>query len=47
MKEEYLEINPELNQFKKSLQTYKEKTRFLQNINEKLMIANKSLREDL
>ena len=47
MKEEDLEISPELNQVKKSLQTYKEKTRYLQNINENLMIANKRLREDL
>ena len=47
MKEEDLEISPELNQVKKSLQTYKEQTRYLQNINEKLMIANKRLREDL
>ena len=47
MKEEDLEISLELNQVKKSLQTYKEQTRFLQNINEKLMTANKRLREDL
>ena len=47
MKEEDLEISPELNQVKKYLQTYKEQTRFLQNINEKLMIANKRLRKDL
>ena len=47
MKEEDLEISPELNQVKKSLQTYKEQTRYLQNINEKLMVANKRLREDL
>ena len=47
MKEEDLEISPELNQVKKSLQTYKEKTRFLQNINEKLMTANKRLWQDL
>ena len=47
MKEEDLEISPELNQVKKYLQTYKEQTRFLQNINEKLMTANKRLREDL
>ena len=46
MKEEDLEISPELNQVKKSLQTYKEQTRYLQNINEKLMIANKRLQED-
>ena len=47
MKEEDLEISPELNQVKKSLQTYKEQTKYLQNINEKLMIANKRLREDM
>ena len=47
MKEKAIEITPELNQIKKSLQTYKEQTRFLQNINEKLMTANKILREDL
>ena len=47
MKEEDLEISPELNQVKNSLQTCKEQTRYLQNINEKLMIANKRLREDL
>ena len=28
------------------MQTYKEKTRYLQDINEKLMVANKRLRED-
>ena len=38
---------PELNQIKKSLQSYKEQTKFLQNINENLMIANKRLWEDL
>ena len=47
MKEEDIEITPELNQIKKYLQTYKEQTRFLHNINEKLMTANKRLREDL
>ena len=47
MKEEELEISPKLNQVKMSLQTYREQTRFLQNINEKLMTANKRLREDL
>ena len=47
MKEEAIEIAPELNQIKKSLQTYKDQTRFLQNINEKLMTANKKIREDL
>ena len=34
MKEKAIEIAPELNQIKKSLQTYKEQTIFLQNINE-------------
>ena len=47
MKEEAIEIAPELNQIKKSLQTYKEQTKFLQSINEKLITANKRLREDL
>ena len=42
-----MEISPELSQCKKSLQTYKEQTRYLQDINEKLMVANKRLREDL
>ena len=41
------EIVIELNQIKKYLQIYKEQTKFLQNINEKLMTANKRLREDL
>ena len=45
--EEDLEISPELSQCKKSLQTYQEQTRYLQDINEKLMVANKRLREDL
>ena len=36
-----------MNQIKESLQTYKEQTKFLQSINEKLMTANKRLREDL
>ena len=47
MKEESIEITPELNQIKKYLQTYKDQTRFLQNINENLMTENKILREDL
>ena len=42
-----MEISPELSQCKKSLQTYQEQTRYLQDINEKLMVANKRLREDL
>ena len=29
------------------MQTYQEQTRYLQDINEKLMVANKRLREDL
>ena len=40
-------IVPELNQIKNSLHNYKEHTKFLQNINEKLMTINKRLREDL
>ena len=47
MGEKEVEIVPELNQVKKSLQTYKEQTKFLQNINEKMMTTNKRLREDL
>ena len=47
MNEKAIEIAPELNQIKKSLQTYKEQTKFLQSINEKLMTTNKRLREDL
>ena len=47
MEEEDLEISPELSQVSKSLQTYKEQTRYLQNINEKLMIANKRIQEYL
>ena len=43
MKEEDIEITLELNQIKKSLQTYKEQTRFLQSINENLMTTNKRL----
>ena len=47
MKEKAIEIASELNQIKKSLQTYKEQTKFLQNINANLITANKRLREDL
>ena len=47
IREEDLEISPELSQFRKSMQTYKEQTRYLQDINEKLMVANKRLRENL
>ena len=43
MKEEVIEIASELNQIKKYLQTYKEQTKFLQSINEKLMTSNKRL----
>ena len=42
-----MEISPELSQCRKSLQTYQEQTRYLQDINEKLMVANKRLRKDL
>ena len=42
-----MEISPELSQCRKSLQTYQEHTRYLQDINEKLMVANKRLHEDL
>ena len=42
-----MEISPELSQCERSLQTYKEQTRYLQDINEKLMVANKRLREDM
>ena len=42
-----MEISLELSQVRKSLQTYKKQTRYLQDINEKLMVANKRLREDL
>ena len=47
MREEDVDISPELGQCKISLQTYKEQTRYLQDINEKLMVANKRLREDM
>ena len=47
IREEDLEISPELSQCRKSLQTYQEQTRYLQDINEKLMVANKRLHEDL
>ena len=36
-------VIPKLNQIKKSLQYYKEKTKFLQNINENPMTSNKRL----
>ena len=45
--EEDLEISPELSQCRRSLQTYQEKTRYSQDINEKLMVASKRLREYL
>ena len=41
------EVMPELNQIKKSLQSYREQTKFLQNINESMMFSNKRLQEDL
>ena len=41
------EVVPELNQIKKSLQSYKEQTKFLQNINENMMTTNKILWDDL
>ena len=41
------EVVPELNQIKKYLQSYKEQAKFLHNINESLMTANKRLRENL
>ena len=47
MREEDIDIPPELGQCQRSLQTYKEQTRYLQDINEKLMVANKRLREDM
>jgi len=47
MREEDIDITPELGQCQRSLQTYKEQTRYLQDINEKLMVANKRLREDM
>ena len=47
MREEDLDMPPELSQCKRSLQTYKEQTIYLQDINEKLMVANKRLREDM
>ena len=40
-------VVPELNQIKKYLQSCKEQTKFLQNINGNLMTANKRLREDM
>ena len=42
-----MEISPKLSQCRRSLQIYQEQTRYLQDINEKLMVANKRLREDL
>ena len=47
MREEDLEISPDLSQCKRSLQTYKEQTKYLQDINDKLMVANKRLHEDM
>ena len=42
-----IEVALELNHIKKSLQSYKEQTKFMQNINESLMTANKRLQEYL
>jgi len=47
MKEEEVEVTSELNQCQRSLQSYKEQTKYLQDINEKLLVANKRLREDM
>ena len=47
IKEEEININSELNQCQRSLQIYKEQTKYLQDINEKLLVANKRLREDM
>ena len=47
MREEDIDVTPELGQCQRSLQTYKEQTRYLQEINEKLLVANKRLREDM
>ena len=40
-------VVPELNKIKKSLDTYNEQTKFLQNINESLMTTNKRLHKYL
>jgi len=47
MKEEDINVTSELNQCQRSLQIYKEQTKYLQDINEKLLVANKRLREDM
>ena len=47
IKEEEININSELNQCQRSLQIYKEQTKYLQDINENLLVANKRLREDM
>ena len=47
MKEEDVDVTSELGQCQRSLQTYKEQTKYLQDINEKLLVANKRLREDM
>ena len=47
IREEDLEISLGLNQCKRSLQTYKEQTKYLQDINDKLMVANKRIHEDM
>jgi len=47
MQEEDVDVTSELSQCQRSLQTYKEQTKYLQDINEKLLVANKRLREDM
>jgi len=47
VKEDEININTELNQCQRSLQVYKDQTKYLQEINEKLLVANKRLREDM
>ena len=47
MKEEDVDVTSELSQFQRTLQTYKEQTKYLQDINEKILVANKRLREDM
>jgi len=47
MREEDVDVTSELGQCQRSLQTYKEQTKYLQDINEKLLVANKRLREDM
>ena len=47
IKEEEVNVNSELDQCQRSFQIYKEQTKYLQDINEKLLVANKRLREDM